>query len=122
MWKDLTKEELGKLVSELCGKGNRSYRIKVFTDDMNNWKGSVNLEILEEKEGSIETTGETLSFSKGSGSTCSDFITRAIGPDYSQNVFVKSITMVLTSESGKVNLIIENRETYDISEEVISSI
>ena len=70
----------------------------------------------------METRGDTMEMPpKGSGS-CVELLVKTIGPDYGEGVFVKSLTFVLKTYKGKVVVSFEERETYDIGEEVISSI
>ncbi len=122
MWKDLNKEELREIISQLCSKEGRSYRLKLFTDDKDNWKGTINLEIIEEAEQDMETKGDTFEMPpKGSGS-CVELLVKSVGPNYGEGVFVKSLTFVMKIHGGRVLVSFEEREAYDIGEEVISTI
>ncbi len=120
MWKDLNREKLREIVSELCGKQGKLHRLRLFTDSMEDWRGSINLEILEESD-NLPEVSEGMAFS-GTEESCVDFLTEAVGPDYSEGVFVQSVTLSLFSSGDRRYIKIEERETRDIGSEVISTI
>jgi hypothetical protein len=122
MWKNLSKEELREAISKLCSKGKGSYKLRIFTDDMENWRGSINLEIIEESQSEISTTGGATEFSRKGDNSCADFLADLVGPNYKENLFIKSVVVILTVSKNNTFISIQDRETYDISEEVISSI